>query len=90
MILLTGQLVCADASDLALVQQYLPLHRELTHAEPGCVSFAVEPTTDPLVWQVDECFADAAAFSAHQARVKASQWGRATAGMTRRYEIQGL
>lgn len=90
MITLTGQLVCADAADLAIVRDHLPLHTELTRAEPGCISFAVEPTTDPLVWQVDERFADAAAFEAHQARVKASAWGRATAGIARRYETQGL
>ncbi|MEZ5086110.1 MAG: hypothetical protein R2722_07640 [Tessaracoccus sp.] len=39
------------------------------------------------MWQVDELFVDAAAFAAHQDRVARSEWGRATAGIERRYTI---
>ena len=35
-------------------------------------------------------FQDAAAFTAHQQRVAGSEWGRATAGIERRYEIEGI
>jgi quinol monooxygenase YgiN len=87
---LSGQLVCRNAAEAALVSQQLPLHVELTLAEAGCISFVVTPTGDPLVWQVDERFRDAAAFGVHQSRVRASEWGRATAGIERRYTVQGL
>ncbi len=84
---LSGQLVCASADQAAIVQQHLPLHLRLTRAEPGCVSFEVRRTDDPLIWQVEERFADADAFDAHRARVADSEWGRATAGIERRYAI---
>jgi quinol monooxygenase YgiN len=87
---LSGQLVCQTRNEAAVVLQHLPLHVELTRAEPGCESFEVRQTDDPLVWQVDERFTDTAAFEAHQARVAASEWGRVTAGIERRYTIQGI
>ncbi len=86
---LSGQLVCADDREADIVSRHLPRHVELTRAEPGCLSFQVRPTGDPRVWQVDECFADAAAFAAHQERVASSRWGRATAGIERRYAVRG-
>lgn len=87
MVRLSGQLVCADGAEAAVVRQHLPLHRELSRAEPGCVSFEVRETDDPYVWQVDEEFVDDDAFAVHQTRVAASAWGRATAGIERRYVI---
>ena len=45
------------------------------------------PTEDPLIWQVDEAFADRAAFDAHQARAAATDWAAQTAGITRDYVI---
>ncbi|MFF1830421.1 putative quinol monooxygenase [Paenarthrobacter sp. NPDC058040] len=87
---LTGQLVCRDRDEVAVVVEHLAPHIELTLAETGCVSFQVNATADPLVWQVDEVFHDAASFRAHQARVAASDWGRATAGIERRYTVTGL
>jgi hypothetical protein len=42
-----------------------------------------------LVWQVEERFRDADAFRAHQERVRASEWGHATAGIERRYTVEG-
>ncbi|HEY1135493.1 MAG TPA: antibiotic biosynthesis monooxygenase [Nocardioides sp.] len=87
---LRGELVCDDAAEAATVAEHLPRHVALTRAEPGCRSFAVTPTDDPLVWQVDECFTDAAAFRAHQARVAASEWGVATARIERRYRVEGI
>lgn len=87
-VFLSGQLICATDGEAALVARHLPRHVELTLAEPGCRGFVVAPTGNPLVWQVDEHFSDAASFEAHQARVRSSEWGRATAGIERRYTIE--
>ena len=87
---LTGQLVCEDLNQFAIVAQHLPLHIELTRAEQGCLSFEVDLTQSLLVWQVDEHFKDAESFQAHQQRVAASEWGRTTAGIERRYKIRGV
>lgn len=87
---LSGRLICADAAQAGIVRDHLADHIRLTMAEPGCISFAVEATSDPLVWQVDERFVGADAFAAHQERVRASAWGVATAGIRREYRISGL
>lgn len=89
-VFLTGQLVCHDQDQVAVVAQHLPMHLALTRAEEGCLSFDVVLTENPLVWQVDERFQDAASFVAHQQRVASSEWGRATAYIERRYEIRGM
>ncbi|WP_210414576.1 putative quinol monooxygenase [Microlunatus elymi] len=86
---LIGTLVCRTAEESAVVTDQLPRHVALTRAEPGCDEFEVTPTEDPLVWRVEERFSDADAFRAHQARVAASAWGQATAGIERRYQISG-
>ncbi|MBW6507454.1 MAG: antibiotic biosynthesis monooxygenase [Rhodobacteraceae bacterium] len=80
---LSGRLICASPAEAARVRAHLPEHIRLTRAEPGCVTFDVYPTEDPLVWALDETFIDQAAFEAHQARAKASDWARETAGITR-------
>lgn len=89
-VVLTGRLMCRDDRESQIVERHLPRHVELTRAEPGCVSFEVGPTGEPRVWSVAEEFVDPAAFAAHQCRVAASEWGRATAGIERRYEVTGL
>ena len=87
---LIGQLVCATVEEARVVSLHLPRHIELTRAEVGCISFDVTPTGDPLVWAVDERFADQRVFELHQRRVAGSDWGRATVGITRSYSIEGL
>ncbi|WP_120522198.1 putative quinol monooxygenase [Arthrobacter celericrescens] len=87
---LSGELVCSIAAEAQTVARHLPLHLELTRAEEGCLSFNVVRSENPLVWHVEERFRDAAAFEAHQERVAASEWGRATAGIERRYTITGM
>lgn len=82
-VFLSGQLICSDHNEAAIVVQHLPLHLELTRAEEGCISFDVQPTQGSLVWQVEETFRDADAFRAHQERVPESAWGQATAGIER-------
>ncbi|WP_247041425.1 putative quinol monooxygenase [Arthrobacter rhizosphaerae] len=89
-VFLTGQLICRDKEEVAIVVQHLPLHIELTLAEEGCVSFEVRPTRRPGEWQVEEKFRDADAFRAHQKRVTESEWGRVTAGMKRSYTVEGM
>lgn len=89
-VFLSGQLLCSDQDQAAVVARLLPLHIELTRAEQGCLSFHVNHTEDPLVWQVEEQFQDAASFLAHQQRVAESQWGRATANVDRQYEVTGI
>jgi len=84
---LTGQLECESSEQAELVVRHLPMHIALTRAEPGCASFEVHRTDAPLVWQVDERFESEAAFRAHQDRVAAIEWGRATAGIRRRYSF---
>ncbi|MGC5616469.1 putative quinol monooxygenase [Georgenia sp. Z1491] len=85
---LSGLLVCASAGEAELVQRYLPGHTALTRSGPACLSFEVRPTSDPLVWQVVELFADEAGFAGHQERAAASEWGRATAHIERRYTVE--
>lgn len=84
---LSGQLICASQQEVDLVETYLPEHIRLTRLEPGCLSFEVTRTADPLVWSVEERFVDMPAFEAHQARTRASQWGTETKAIRRAYEI---
>lgn len=87
---LSGLVICASAQQASIVDEHVPLHIELTRAEVGCLSFEVTRTGDPFVWQVAEVFLDAESFAAHQQRVAGSVWGRATVGIERRYEVNGL
>ncbi|MCR2791661.1 antibiotic biosynthesis monooxygenase [Microbacterium sp. zg.Y625] len=87
---LTGQLICRTAEEDALVREHLARHVALTRAEPGCLAFDVVASAVPWVWDVAERFADGASFREHQARVHASEWGAATAGIERRYTVRGL
>lgn len=87
---LTGELVCDNFDEVRLVMKYLPEHIRLTRVEPGCLRFNVTQTTDPFVWRVEEHFENEAVFKNHQARVASSEWGQMTAGIQRRYAIEGL
>lgn len=87
---LTGQLICRNNEEVSIVEAYLPRHVELTRSELGCISFQVNPTDDPRVWEVAESFKDAVSFTSHQERVKASEWGQATAAIKRDYSVSGL
>jgi quinol monooxygenase YgiN len=89
-VVLSGRLLCADAEQARAVREHLPEHIALTRAEPGCIVFDVAPTDDPLIWEVSERFESADVFRAHQTRVAASEWGRVTAQIERRYTVEGL
>lgn len=84
---LTGRLICANGEQAAKVRRHLPAHIRLSRAEQGCMNFDVVPTNDPLVWQVNETFTDRPAFDAHQARMRASDWGTETIGIAREFEV---
>lgn len=84
---LTGRMICASEEQAAIVREFLPDHIRLTKAEAGCLSFDVTHA-GAMTWDVDERFVDRAAFEAHQARTRASDWGKATAGIAREYEIR--
>jgi quinol monooxygenase YgiN len=87
MIHVTGTLTCTTTADAEIVHRYLTDHIALSRAEPGCLTFNVDPTKDPLVWQLDETFVDEPAFAAPQARTKASAWFAATAHLARDFKI---
>lgn len=82
MIALSGRLTAADAAQVEAVRRHLPAQAAMSRAEAGCLRFDAGETA-PGVWQVEELFLDAQAFTAHQARTRASEWGRATAGVAR-------
>ena len=81
---------CLSKHDVELVRRHLPEHLRLTREEPGCISFGVSETDDPLIWRVEELFADRAAFDFHQQRTRASEWFTATSAIPRDYEITTL
>lgn len=85
MVALSGQLKCPDMAQMLLTLDLLPEHAALSNAEPGNLRFDVAQQDDPLQWQVDELFADAAAFDLHQTRTKASRWGQDSTAITRNF-----
>ena len=87
MIRLTGTLICATLDDLVIVQTYLPDHICLSRAEPGCLSFDVTQSGDPLVWKLDESYIDGPAFEVHQTRNRASIWWQKSQGLIRDFQI---
>ena len=87
MIRLSGRLICTTRTEAQAVLLHLPDHIRLTRAEPGCLSFEVTQDSDPLIWQVAECFTDQTAYDAHQARTRASEWFTATQAIRREYQI---
>jgi quinol monooxygenase YgiN len=88
MIHVTGTLTCSTADEADLVRRMLPEHIRLSRAEPGCLTFNVDPTEDPLVWRLDESFADRDAFNAHGDRTRASAWFAATTGLARNFAVE--
>lgn len=90
MIKLTGRLVCTRIEETELVRRCLPEHTRLTKEETGCLSFEVKETDNPLIWSVEELFTSQEAFDMHQARTKASVWGKETSAIVREYVITGM
>jgi quinol monooxygenase YgiN len=90
MVRLRGQLICMTAEEVAAVQTHLAAHLALTRAEPGCLTFEVSPTDDPMIYEVMEAFRDRASFDAHQARTRDSVWFAATRGILRDFRMEEI
>ena len=83
LVALSGTLTCQDAAQMMLALDLLPQHVSLSRAEPGNLRFDLSQQDDPMVWRLDELFADAEAFAAHQARTAASPWGTESSAILR-------
>lgn len=88
MIRLRGQLICSTEAEAEAVRAHREEHMRLTRAEPGCLTFDIAPTDDPLVWEVMESFRDRASFDAHQARTRDSAWFTATRTALRAFRVE--
>ncbi len=76
-------------NELEVVKTALDKHIELTRNEVGCLIFEVTQSSELSTrFTVYEEFTDKAAFESHQARVKASDWGRVTGNVKRTYSIE--
>lgn len=90
MIRLKGHLICTTPEELAIVTEHVGEHIRLTHLEPGCLSFEVTQTDDPMVWEVMETFRTRADFDAHQVRTKASEWFRQSQHIPRAFRVEEI
>jgi quinol monooxygenase YgiN len=86
-VILSGYIEVPKA-DLGAVGLELPNHIALTQQETGCITFTVTQDREkPHRFDVYEEFIDKAAFEKHQARVKASDWGKVAQNVKRFYTI---
>lgn len=90
MIRLRGHLICLVPEEAEAVRRLRPAHMALSRAEPGCLSFQIDDTDDPLVFDVLESFRDREAFDAHQARTRESPWFAVTRGVLRDFRVEEL
>lgn len=90
MIRLKGHLICLSEDEAKTVHLHLPDHIRMSRAEPGCLSFDVTQTDDPLIWDVQESFRTRDDFDAHQTRTRASPWFEATRHILRDFRIEEL
>jgi quinol monooxygenase YgiN len=90
MIRLKGHLLCATPEELAIVQAHVGEHIRLTHQEPGCLSFEVTQSDDPMVWEVMETFRTRADFDAHQIRTRDSEWFRQSQAIARAFRVEEI
>ncbi len=86
-VILTGHIIVPD-SELPAVKEELITHKRLTGQEDGCLVFEVSQDEANLNrFNVYEEFIDRDSFSAHQKRVRESNWGRITINVERHYQI---
>lgn len=90
MIRLSGRLVCVTEDERLAVLRHRAAHEAATRAEPGCLTFSIDDTDDPMVFDVMESFRDRAAFDAHQARTRDSAWFAATRSILRDFRVEEL
>jgi|GEM_PF-198376 len=86
LVALSGHLTCKDMDQMLLALDLLPNHVNLSRAEPGNLRFDLSQTEDPMIWRLDELFADAEALAAHQARTKDSPWGQRSQAISRAFD----
>jgi (4S)-4-hydroxy-5-phosphonooxypentane-2,3-dione isomerase len=86
-VILKGHVI-VPAEDLDAVQRELPVHIEKTREEEGCLIFEVTQDQErENRFNVHEEFIDKESFSAHQARVQNSDWGKVSANIERHYHV---
>ncbi len=90
MVRLRGYLICMDEAERAVVLAHRGEHIRLTLAEPGCLSFEIADTEDPLRFEVRESFRDRAAFDAHQIRTRDSDWFARSRHILRDFQVEEL
>ena len=90
MVRLKGHLICLTEDEAATVRHLRPDHLAATRAEPGCLSFDILDTDDPLIFEVVEAFRDRPGFDAHQSRTRDSAWFAATRTILRNFRIEEL
>jgi quinol monooxygenase YgiN len=88
MIRLRGQLICMTEDEALAVRTHLPDRLSLTRAEPGCLTFDIDPTDDPMVFEVMETFRTRDDFNAHQTRTRTSAWFQATRSILRDFRVE--
>ena len=89
MLTVTGRLICATEADADALAPAVDEHVRLTPAEPGCLSFDIRrDPDDPRAFRVDEAFRDRAAFEAHQARMRETDWPARAKDVTRDLEVR--
>ncbi|MPW31224.1 antibiotic biosynthesis monooxygenase [Agarivorans sp. B2Z047] len=80
--------IIVPESELEIVKSELVNHKRLSLEEHGCIRFDVtESLENPLRFDVYEEFRDKSTFEHHQARVKASHWGKVTVNVERHYQM---
>ena len=82
-----GRLICETDAQAEIARTHLPEHIRLSRAEPGNLHFDLVQSEDPMVWTLDELFESPAAFEAHQARTRASTWGKVSGEIRRDFTV---
>ena len=86
-VVLSGHIL-VSAEDLNAVREALPIHTELTRAEPGCLVFRVEEDPKQIgKFEVYEEFDSRESFQKHQERVRESDWGTVSKNAERFYSV---
>jgi quinol monooxygenase YgiN len=77
-----------SAVDLDAIRDALPIHAELTRAEPGCLVFRVDEDPNQIgKFDVYEEFDSQESFQKHQERVRESDWGTISKNAERFYSF---
>lgn len=75
LITVQGRLICRDMGQMMVALDLLPEHVAASREEPGNLRFDLRQSDNPLVWHVEELFANIDAMEAHRLRAANSRWG---------------